>query len=96
MIAGKAEACDRLLDAGKAGLQSRIEQLAGRRERNRAYAPLEQFYAEEVLEAADLMAERARRHVQLLGRTGETQVAGRGLEGTQRVEWGHRALHEQI
>jgi len=49
----------------------------------------------EVLEAADLVAQRRRGHVQLLGSPGEAQVPGGGLEGFQRVEGRQGAAHDR-
>ena len=47
---------------------------------------MEQRTPELLLEPADLVAERRRRDVQLLGRLGEAQMPGDRLEGAQRIE----------
>jgi hypothetical protein len=56
---------------------------------------LEQPHAQAILKRLDLLADSARRHVQLLGGKLETQVPRGGLEGPERIErWqdvGHRS-----
>jgi hypothetical protein len=53
---------------------------------HRAIETAEELHAEIGLERFDLMADRRRRHAQLLGRGVEAEMARGGLEGTQRVE----------
>ena len=77
---------DRVAHALEARMQARIDQPAGVGQLDRAGAAVEQREAELLLQRADLVAERGRRHVQLLGRLGEAQVAGDRLEGAQRIE----------
>src|SRR5689334_4349727 len=69
-----AERFNRLADMGEAGLQSGIELLAGRGERDGANLALEQFDAEQFLEPPDLVAERAGRNVELARGTGQAQM----------------------
>src|SRR3974377_2060123 len=65
---------DGFADVRKTRLQAWVQLLAGSSERDRAYTPLEQLYAEEFFEALYLMAERTRRHAQLPGRVGQAQM----------------------
>ena len=46
----------------------------------------EQLEPQQILQPADLMAERRRRDVQLLGRLGEAGVPGGGFEGPERIQ----------
>ena len=55
---------------------------------------MEQLERQQILEPADLMAERGRRHMQLLGGLGEAQVPGRGLERLEGIERGQGAAHD--
>ena len=48
----------------------------------------EQLHAEEALEQANLVTDRRRRHVELLGGMIEISAPGRCLEGAHGVEWG--------
>ena len=77
------EAGDRVADMAEAGLQAGIELAAGGGQRNRPHLALEQFDAEQFLEPANLMAERARRDVQLSGRARQAEMARGRLEGAQ-------------
>ena len=86
----------RVAQVHEAGLQAGIELPPRRGERNRAHAALEQFQPEQILEPADLVAQRAGGDVQLQRRLGEAQMPRRGLEGAQRIERGHRPMHEKI
>ena len=79
----------------EAGLQAGKKLFAGRRERDRAHVPFEQLEAEQILQPADLVAQGARRHVQLLGGLGQAEVARRSLESAQGIERRHRLMHEK-
>jgi hypothetical protein len=60
--------------------------LPGLGQEHRPVEPAEEFYAQMVLERFDLVADRSRRDVQLLGSPGEAQVARGSLEGAQAVQ----------
>ena len=96
LIAARIEARNGIADLRESGLQTGIEQLALRGERNRAHAALEQLDAEHVFKPANLMAQCARRDVQFLRGLGEAQMACGHLEGAQGIERRHRLLHEII
>ena len=78
------------LDAGRESLdpflQRRQAGFGRRGQRQPARAPVKELRAELILEAADLLADGRRRHVQLGRGPREAQVAGSGLEGDQGVE----------
>ena len=92
-VAAALELPDGVAHAFEARMQARIDQAAGVGQLDRPRAAVEQREAKLLLERADLVAERRGRHVQLLGRPGEAQVAGDRLEGFQRVERGQRLRH---
>ena len=79
LIDGHAQALEGRADAGLNQACS-LGQLDGTR------AAHEQLQAEQVLQPADLVAERGRRDVQFFRRLGEAQMACGRLEGAQRVE----------
>jgi hypothetical protein len=93
-VASLAQTGNRLADMEEAGLQSGIELPPRAGQRDGAHPPFEQFQPEEFFQPADLMAQRARRHVQLARRPGQAEMPRRGLEGTQRIEWRERIMHE--
>ena len=92
--AGHLQRRDGLADLAEAGLEPGQQQFALRRQIDGADAALEQVDAQEFLQAADLMAERAWRHAQLLGRLGHAQMPGGGFEGAEAVQGRKRAMHE--
>ena len=53
---------------------------------------MQQANAEEVLERADLAADRARRHVQLVRRERDAHVPRGRLEGAHGIQWG-KSIH---
>ncbi|MNR49252.1 hypothetical protein D3C85_1686030 [compost metagenome] len=55
-------------------------------EEHRAVAALEQRHAELLFQQANLAADRAVRHAQLVGRAHEAAVAGSGLKHAQSVQ----------
>ncbi|MOA30617.1 hypothetical protein D3C78_1517200 [compost metagenome] len=59
---------------------------AGGTEKDRAVAALEQRHAQLLFQQADLAADRAVRHAQLVSRAHEAAVAGSGLEHAQGVQ----------
>src|SRR5882762_1366951 len=80
----------------EAGLQAGKQLPAGGRQRDRAHAPLEQLEAEQILQSADLVAQRSCRHVQLFGRLGQAEMARRSLESAQGIERRQWPMHEEI
>jgi hypothetical protein len=66
--------------------QRRQRDLGGVGEQQALGGAFEQRSPDIVLEILDLLADRARRHRQLVGGAAEVQMAGRGLEGAQRIE----------
>ena len=72
--------------------QRRQAGFGGRGQRQPPCEPVEQLNAELVLERTNLLTDRRRRHVQLVGGAAEAQVPRGGLEGDQGVE-GQGAEH---
>ena len=54
---------------------------------------MEQLQPQQIFQTANLMAERCRRDVQLLGRLGEAGVARGGFEGSERVQGRQGTAH---
>ena len=92
VVPAAAETVDSLADGLEARLQARIDEARRLGELDRAGASVEQLEAQQVLQSADLVAERGRRDVQLLGGLGEAQMPSRGLEGPQRIQ-GRQGAH---
>ena len=92
-VAPALELPDGVAHALEARMQARIDQPARIGQLDRPRAAVEQRQAELLLERADLVAQRRRRDMQLLGRLGEAQMAGDRLEGFQRIERGQRLRH---
>ena len=90
----RSSCSDRAAQAFEAGADARVDQPGGVGQLDGARAAMKQLEPQQVLETADLVAERSRRHVQLLGRFGETDVAGGGLEGPERVQGRQGAAHD--
>jgi hypothetical protein len=55
--------------------------------------PAEQHDAEQILQRADLLTDRRRRHRQFVGRARERKMARRRVEHAQGVKGQMRALH---
>ena len=79
-VARVSEAVHGVSYMDEARLQAGKQLFARRRQCDRSHAPLEQLQAEQVLEPADLVTQRARRHAQLLRGLGQAEMAGSGLE----------------
>ena len=81
-----------------------IERVAHRRQQHLALVgqdqrpvhAAEQRRAQVLLERADLMADRRLGDEQLVGRLGEAEVAGRGLERAQRIERRQSGRHAAL
>jgi len=56
---------------------------------------MQQSNAEEILERADLAADRTRRDVQLVSREGDAHVPRSGLEGAYGIQW-REAIHAEM
>jgi hypothetical protein len=90
------QALDRLAQGLEGGVDPGIDQPRFLGELDRAGVAVEQGEPQALLQSADLVAERGRRHVQLPRGLREAQMTGRRLEGAQGIEGrqrpGHRAL----
>src|SRR5215208_5945744 len=94
VVTGAIEPPDRVAHGGEAGVQARVEQASGIRQLDRAGPPVKEREPEQLLQAADLMAQRSRRDVKLLGSPREAEMTGDGLEGPECVQRGKRARHQ--
>ena len=88
-----AQAPGRRVDSVEGRGQGRQVELAGVGQHEPPVQAPEQLHAERLLQGLDLMADRGLGDVELLGRLGERQVPGRGLEGAQGVERGQASGH---
>src|SRR6266478_1361267 len=93
VLARAIEPPDRVANALEPGVQTRIDEASRAGQLDRAAASMKQRDAQLLLQSVDLMAERSRRHVQLIRRLGETEVAGNRLEGFERIERRQGARH---
>jgi hypothetical protein len=91
--AGRLESRRRIGDAAEAGGNGRQVLLAGRRQDELLVQALEQRHAQALLKRLDLLADCPGCNVQLLRGELEAEMAGRGLEGAQRVERRQRIGH---
>ena len=78
---------DRVIEPVEAFFEYWVEIRSGFRQRQRAGTSSEQRLAPAMLELANLMADRRRRHPEFLGRRLEAQMPRSGFEGTQLGKW---------
>jgi len=80
----------------EAGLNIRQHPRCHPRQSNGALGSVEQFCAKTLFKRTYLLADGARRHVELFGRLAEAELAGDGLEGSQRAQGRQRLGHGGI
>ena len=95
LLAFAAQRGDRVMDVAEPRVQARIKLSTGGRKCDRAHAAFEQLETKQFFQPADLVTQRARRHMQFLRCLGQALMSRRGFERAQGIEWRHRLVHEK-